>query len=293
MYIVPLNYVSADQIGELPDTSEPEPDDDERTSLEDLLLDVRVIPDADKEQRALRSATSRHRTMRAHIRLIERALSRIVSRESKALERIIRAAFQTAEPVAELAKQLRAFYETLPEAIQRELLPVFRALAELISGEVVQEVGGEIEPENPQMRGEVAAYVEQFSTRYTQGSLGQLESIISTTEPELIEEALTERVSEWVEKKAAKTARREAVRSTGAFSKFAYTLVGVIVLRWLAIGKSCPLCNELNGRTVGVEQFFLAKGETLEAEGANPLTTRHSISHPPIHDGCDCMIVAG
>ena len=100
------------------------------------------------------------------------------------------------------------------------------------------------------------------------------------------------RLAQWDERRPEKMAVRESVQANGAVSRLAYAAVGVSTV-WLTFGDNCPLCDELDGRTAGVGQDFVDAGATVNAAGVSPLTARNSVGHPQLHEGCDCMVVAG
>ena len=101
------------------------------------------------------------------------------------------------------------------------------------------------------------------------------------------------RLDEWEQKRPGKVGMNEAVQLSNAVAKVAFVGAGITKLRWQALGSdSCPLCQEMDGRVVGIEEPFLSKGETLEAEGASEIKAYHPTTHPPLHAGCVFQIVA-
>jgi len=56
--------------------------------------------------------------------------------------------------------------------------------------------------------------------------------------------------------------------------------------------KTCPWCQQLNGRVVGIDGEFALEGDVLQ-EGDQQMELKHKTRHPPLHPGCDCQIVAG
>lgn len=89
-------------------------------------------------------------------------------------------------------------------------------------------------------------------------------------------------------------ARDQSVRIVNAFAVVAWTALGWLALRWVAFGKNCDFCGHLNGRTVGISSWFAQAGESIPGgEGKSPFKTGSNVRHPPLHDGCDCMVVPG
>jgi len=67
----------------------------------------------------------------------------------------------------------------------------------------------------------------------------------------------------------------------------------VIRLVSVAFGDSCPYCRHLDGRVIGITEYFLQAGEEIQPDGAErPLRVSSNKGHPPYHGGCDCMAMA-
>ena len=89
-------------------------------------------------------------------------------------------------------------------------------------------------------------------------------------------------------------ARDQAIRIVNAFAVVAWTVLGWLALRWVAFGKNCDFCGHLNGRTVGISSWFAQAGESIPgADGQTPLKPGSNVRHPPLHSGCDCMVIPG
>jgi hypothetical protein len=122
-------------------------------------------------------------------------------------------------------------------------------------------------------------YVEVYVLRHAGSTRGQLLGLVEESEDPAA--AVTERLDEWEEDRAETETGRELVRSANAFTKAAWALVGVTVISWRAVGKSCPYCDELDGRTVEITRSFLENGESVA-----DLTVSTRVGHPPVHKGC-------
>ena len=138
-------------------------------------------------------------------------------------------------------------------------------------------------------------YREYFAQRHVISSREQLKSVIrdAQKEGESEQEAIEQRLAEWEEKRPGKIVMRETVRSESAFTRSVFALCGIAKIRSIAYWDSCPYCQALDGKVIGIDEYFLPKGD-FQPEGAEkPLTVSSNCSHPPYHDGCDCGIEAG
>jgi len=83
-------------------------------------------------------------------------------------------------------------------------------------------------------------------------------------------------------------------QGTRLINAVATTIYAYFVLRmvWYSFGESCDYCKQLNGREVGPAQYFLQSGEALLDALGVALTMAGNVRHAPLHDGCDCQVVA-
>ena len=295
MYWMPLNLGPMDQAAEgLPASDDVPPDDDD----EDRAWgDLQYLTDAGMENRRawqmppaeVRSAASRHRQARSFQRLFQTVAQRVVRRDVNAVGRALTAS----DSQASLIERLAAHYSDYAEVVSKELHPALRTYAEVIFGIAVREVGG-----SEEWGAEEDVFVQQYAdnagTRYAISSERQLEVLINeAADVDAAKAAVEERVTEWEDTRAEKMASRESVQANGAISRLAYTVAGITTFVWVAIGQNCPLCNSLDGKTVGTQENFVNAGQEVAPEGAAPLTPRRGVAHPPLHQGCDCLVVAG
>jgi hypothetical protein len=98
---------------------------------------------------------------------------------------------------------------------------------------------------------------------------------------------------QWQEDRVNEQTDNEVIRASGAITKFAYIGAGITMIRWVSSNDSCEFCQGLDGMVVGIESSFVRKDEEYKPEGASgSMTPSSNISHPPIHRGCSCSIVA-
>jgi HK97 family phage portal protein len=275
-YMVPLNMMSANMLGDFTG-------DGENKSLEDRKKKL-------DELRARRSAAGRRNIALTYEKVIKRSAKKMVEDEVKKVR---------AEAKKELAernegnfkKWLKDFYEDFPKEVQKQMAPVINSLAESMSDEAIKEIDlDEIEGLDNFVRN----YVGSFSIRYSRYSHNQLKALIeeAINEDEDPLELIEQRLDEWRERRPGKVAKEESVKSAGAFSKFVFAAGGITKLVWVTMGSDpCPYCLEMDSKVVGIEQNFLNAGDSLNPDDAEgPMQVSGNIGHPPLHEGCECGI---
>jgi len=206
--------------------------------------------------------------------------TRIVKREIAEIKRAVKK-YLEGDDREGFRNWLTEFVEEHASWMAPRLLPVFQSMAEAMIDAANSEVGGEIAPED--LSKFVTDYTEASANRHAGGGRGQLEALL---DEEDAQEAIETRLDEWSETRADKTARRERERSSGAMTQAAWVVAGVIGMTWRTVGNNCPICQEMDGRSTLVSVPFLGKGANVAG-----LVTSHSVSHPPLHDGCDCYLI--
>lgn len=277
MYLVPLNMVPADSVRSAvppPGVSAPS---QVRSEIEDRADPKKKIK---HRKRIIESSRSSFR----------RAASAIVNREVKAVRS---AAEKELRSAGSFARWIEEFYADLPAHIRREFLPVVEMLAVNVAAAAAEEVNSS-PPTQEDIDAYVSSYVDTLSLRWTTSSLGQLRQLLAETPAEGLADAIAKRTEEWSERRADKVEKNESYRTGNAFTRFALIGAGVTLLRWVTVSDNCPFCRQMNGKVVGVSENFLDAGDGIDGEGKDgPLKIRGNHTHPPIHAGCDCMIVKG
>lgn len=259
-----------------------------------------------KEIRARRSASSRFNIAASYKQVIGDAAGRVIRREEADVMRKARRVFgeRSAEQAQYFTDWLSEFYEKHLEYLQKQMAPPFSALAQAIDQAASEEIGLEYEGralsrEHRQHKAQVDDFVNEYlaaySVRHAGSSRGQLRQVVNQAVEagEDPVEALQTRFDEWGEKRPAQIADRENTQLSNAVAMTVFAIGGVLRKRWVALGtNTCPLCEELDGRVVGIKQPFLAANDRLEAENAQPIELYRPTLHPQLHKGCVCQIVA-
>jgi hypothetical protein len=259
----------------------------ERTAYPSLTSQATI-----NENRAMRSARHRHRLMKAQWRIFEDVAARILRREKNDVGVQARKMIGN-QPITKFQQWLDEFYHEHSGFATRQMLPVFMAYGEAVTGAVQDEVGGD--GFTAEIEDFVRQYAGIFGIRHANRSFAWLMETIqrSLENQENPLEAVEEKLDHWVENRAANVATEEATRENNAVARELYILAGITKIRSVAFGDSCPYCKALNGKVINIKHTFIAAGEQLQPEGVEqPLTASRDHFHSPYHQGCDCMNVA-
>ena len=263
---------------------------DSSTSFEPASDDGVKSPPADAGTRMMepRSAATTHRQRDAHRSLFEDGARRFIRRDVQNLTKAIERAFATGDPVAVMNRWIDEFYPGQHRVIAQTMEPIVAALAEIVAADATDGLSQTIEAEDIQAF--AREYTDTLAQREVGSSIGQLRAIMAEAATEDLHDSLMTRASEWNETRPVKVAMREVVAvASGAVRKAAQ--VTNTKLKWRANPGACPLCQEMDGRTISATGYFLSPGESISADGSDPLRSEVYMGGPPLHKGCTCDTV--
>jgi HK97 family phage portal protein len=176
------------------------------------------------------------------------------------------------------------------------ILRVIKPAVDALSKAIQQLASDEVGATPVDIEEFIKKYIEAFVARYSKSSKGQLKQVAEDAiknNQDPVEE-IQQRLAEWIERRPDKVAMNETIQLSNAVARAVFAGAGIIYLVWTTTsGKSCPFCDEMNGKRVGVEQDFVPPDTVLEAGEKAKMHIYAPTSHPPLHEGCECVIVPG
>ena len=254
------------------------------------VVEQQPIQQQEQSSREKRSTpTTRHAIAKSFKQVFEDATSRIVRREKADIMRTAKKMLGT-RASSEFSLFIDDFYREHPQYVEKQITPAIKALSEAIMTESYREANKDAVITDDYSNF-VNDLITAFTAKYVGRSKGQLESIIANTQEDELLEALEQRFNEWEERRPNKVATEETVKVNGAVSRFAFAAAGVQWLVWRNMGsKTCPYCEQMNGKRVSIAQPFIDKGSFIEADDGSGMKVYGPKMHPPIHQGCVCSI---
>ncbi len=265
-----------------------------------------------KKLRQRRSAAMRNKHREAFLPAFRAAGKEIVTQMVKAVKSNLRRAMKRNQrangeearqiSLSEFNSGMEDFVAGFGKTIHRHMRPVLDSFSTEVQGVIADELGPDAGAEDEEVAQQAAEeFIDGFVGRFTGSALGQLRAVISQAledneDDDGIEGAVTGRTDEWAASWPEKIANRESVRANGVISRATYTAAGVTTLVWVASGKPCDFCANLDGQSVSITETFADQGDELKGgEDDDPIVIRsgEGLPEPPMHDGCSCAISAG
>ncbi len=287
-YLIPLNMIPAQYVTDDFDISSDEPSDtpEERSQrMKKRAAELRRI-------RQRRTHEMRSRSKTNYRKPFARAFKRIIEKEVDDVLSKARDLFQQRN-IDLFTIWLGEYYEDFQSYFEEEMMPVVLSFADII----IQGVADELEVEEEiSLQAFIGAVVAAMAVRYIAKSQKRIMKVIDDGLSNSMDltEAIEKETTRWKEKRPEQESKGEATRTANAIAKAAYKKYGVRELVWVAAsGEVCDFCKRLDGKVIGIDQTFVAAGEDVVGNAdETPLTPKKNITHPPLHTGCECDIVA-
>lgn len=202
--------------------------------------------------------------------------------------------------VAELEQWLDEFYRDFGHVAREYLMPTLQTLAELARDDVERETGQRWSDD--ELGTWVYNYVDSRAGVWCGNHRRRLMETLRTErnrngqmdtragDDDLLVQIETT-LDEIQEQEPARFATDQSTRVINAVATTIYAYF-VLSMRWFAFGESCEWCGQLDGRVIGSSGWFLEGGGSLEDAAGTVFQISHNVRHAPLHDGCNCQVLA-
>ena len=227
--------------------------------------------------------------------ILQDASNRMVKREIRDLRQLIEKVLRK-KGLAEFKKQLADFYSNgdFSKALSDAFTPIIKSISEQVLAVVGDELNKDTSSTN--LDQSISEYIDIFVREWIESSSGQLEFLIEASQDnqQIIDEMITQRLSEWEETKADKITEQQQNESVNVLSVAAYALLGVKVLKWLTNKGACTFCQKMDGKTISINGYFLKNGDNVDSgnEELGVMKINKNFRNPPLHSHCLCSVVA-
>lgn len=291
-YLVPLNMMQAGD-GATPRRDERSVPHDNRCQCGQCVSqETRADDEEDEDVKATREG--RQKLARDHIPLFGDVAGRLVRREVNDVRRAVNKHLRK-RTIGDFRTWLIEFYDDFADVVAEAFDPLLRTYA----AAVTTNVAAELDKDDPGVTDEIIDFIGRYLASVGEGhaasSRNQIEALITDAEAEGQDAAdlIEERLDGWEETRGEQIALGQAFESLNALTIGAYGYFSIRRLRWAASGSSCAFCRNLSGRTAGIEEYFVRKGDTVNGGPDDaPMLVRRNTRHGPLHKGCDCTVVA-
>lgn len=247
----------------------------------------------EKKQEEEQPSTRRQEIAKDLQPVFEDAAGRIVRRELFEIEQLAQDHLVQGDLRAFSSELRDLFFEeasgedSLEFFFKQQMRPHVLSLTQQVLGVLREENEEEIDLSASELTDE---FINERAGKYAGRSVGTLLEKLKEQRSENRQDELFDVAQEEIElreeNKQEKMKKAQPHHAENFVSLAAYKQLDVQIV-WVAVGKSCPICNGLDGRDVSAGDAFVSEGESV-AIGYEPNDT---VIRPPAHRGCDCTLV--
>lgn len=260
-------------------------------------MDGRNVPVA-TEQRSIETredaetfADDRVKQADSFVSLFDDTLGRSVRRETKAIRRLV-ATHLGQRSADEFMAKVAEFYGEFKGLFVRDFTPLLLTQSQQAYLAAMRELGMGKEFNEKEFRQFIDEFLANAAANYIGGSQTEIEKAMESDNPE---DAVNEVLDRFENERQTEWSRLLAFEAFNALVIHSYVTVGVREIRWVVNPGACSFCQRLSGRVVGIEQYFVEAGSTIEGEvdgQAVQMKIHGAKRHGPLHSGCSCTIRA-
>jgi len=231
--------------------------------------------------------------MQAMLPALEDIAKRVVKREVQDLRRAVDKHLRK-RSAQDFTTWLHEFYKEFPSVVRDQFDALLTSYGTQITTLAADELG-KVDPGLTEaLRQFIGEYLDNLGNAHAAASRRQLEALLADAQAEQTDPAplIEERLDGWTDTRPSQMARNEAVGFGNALAVAAYGALGVLYLRWVSSGESCSFCQSLSGKIAGIGGFFIQAGTMIDGGAEGQMLVRRNTRHGPIHDGCDCVVIA-
>jgi hypothetical protein len=289
--LAPVNLVPIDKLGQTtafqPTTTEPKPKEPTPTEPKPATEPTQTKSIRAIEPTKKRNKTHRNGIIRSQKILLKDAFDRVGTRERKDIANAVKKNLRDGKSFERYITDYYADDSSFSQYFARTMKP----LIDSADHHVRTDVSDQLDTQLDEGTDFADSYLDTMRWRYTNSSQNQLKKLLADLpEGDDPADTLDERLSEWENgttadnpTRAEKESSNESTRMVNAMARAYFAAGGVQRLVWS--GGDCPLCEELDGKVVGIDDSFASEGDEVGS-----MTVESDTFHPPLHQGCNCEI---
>ncbi len=236
-----------------------------------------------------KGAAARETLRRQYLPKFQSLSSGLVGYETNKVRQILEQSITPGETI----DMLRELYRDMPAQVKDRFSRLCREYALQVRLLALDEIASDHQIDLEELTDYIDQVIGTMADRHSYSSENQLLALITQAGEEEFSDLIEQRLQEWEDRRPAKIADRETIQQESALSRWVWAAAGIAQLQWVNRGsKSCPFCQELDGKIVGIEAPFIEEGN-YEPPGHedSPWKVRGPKMHAPLHQGCQCIIL--
>lgn len=282
--MVPLNMTPANLFGK----TEPIKTESKRELSYLTEFNVAHVDEKRHSKVEVRSANKRFLLANNYNKRFSNVIEEFTKIEIEEFKRQVKKHIDTRSHVDDLFKEIKEFYNSKRSEIDSNYRKIMNEYLEELRNILEEELNQKISLKD--LEEDIDKYINAYVSRHITSNMSSLNEVIKA-QTELENKDYDKSLDELGQRSTNMEAMEESVRASNYFAMLVYA-VHQRKARWVTTGSSsCPICKRMDGKVVSAGKPFLQKNDQIK-DGDLVFQSSYEKKHPPLHTGCDCVIIA-
>lgn len=284
IYYIPLNMVPSTMANKI--TSKELENKRNLYYLEEF--NVAKVDEKRHSKVQVRSANKRFLLTNNYNKKFSNVIEEFTKIEVEEFKRQIKKHIDTRSHVDDLFKEIKDFYDSKRSEIDSNYRKIMNEYLEELRNILEDELNQNISLK--ELQDDIDKYINAYVNRHITTNMDGLNEVIKA-QSELSDKDYDKSLDELGQRSVNMESKEESVRASNYFAMLVYA-TQKRKARWVTTGSSsCPICKRMDGRVVSAGKPFLRKNDQIK-DGDLVFSSSYEKKHPPLHTGCDCVIMA-
>lgn len=283
IYFVPLNMVPSTMVGKM----QPVMTEDKRHLAYFEEFNVAKVNEKRHSKVEVRSANKRFLLVAQYRKKFTDVIEDFTKVEVQEMKRQVKKHLNERSSVEDLFEDIKKFYDSHRGEIDSKYRSLMNSYLNELRNVLEDELNRKISLK--ELEEDIDKYVNAYVNRHITSNMSELNKVIEA-QTELEDKDYDNALNDLGQRSVNMEAMEESTRSSNYFAMLAYSAYKVKA-RWVTTGSSsCPICRQMDGKVVSAGKPFIQKNDQIK-DGDLVFSSSYERKHPPLHTGCDCVII--
>lgn len=284
IYLSPMNMIASTELGK----QNPDPLENKRHLLHFESMNVANVDEKRHSKVEVRSANKRFLLSSSYKLKFAKVIEDFTRTEVEEFKKQVKKHLDSRSNVDNLFNEIKDFYDNHRSEIETKYSQKMNEYLSELKHILEEELGQKINSRD--FSEDMEKYLNSYVNRHITTNMSGLSEVIKA-QTELNNKDFESSLEELGQRSISSEAMEESNRLGNYFAVVAYKFFQRKA-KWVTTGSSsCPICRQMDGKVVSAGKPFIRKNDEIKL-GDSVFSSGYDRKHAPLHNGCDCVIIA-
>ena len=284
VYLSPMNMTPSTELGK----PSPDPLESKRHLLHFETMNVANVDEKRHSKVEVRNANKRFLLSSSYKQKFSTVIEEFTRTEIQEFKRQVKKHSDSRSGIEDLFKEIKDFYNQHRSEIETKYSQKMNEYLSELRHILEEELGQKINFK--EFNEDIEKYLNSYVNRHITSNMDGLNEIIKA-QTELNNKDIENSLDELGQRSVSSEAMEESNRLGNYFAVVSYKFFQRKA-KWVTTGSSsCPICRKMDGKIVSAGKPFIRKNDEIKL-GDSVFSSGYDRKHAPLHNGCDCIVIA-